>query len=237
MLKVAQRYPVTPEFITKCASGSTNVYKVHIMQALIEMGFTDKIYSELYDELFNPDSEGSINHTPEYEDVFEVSNLGRIRSVERIVKAGKYGTKLVKSKIRKLERNEKGYLMTRAPRYYGCKRLVVHRLVAEAFIPNPNNYPIVNHKDERKDNNVVTNLEWCTYSYNALYGNCQQKRAIHRQRAVEMIDMKTHEVIKVFSSIKSAEEETHTPVKQISNVCRGRDKSARGYCWRYANES
>ncbi len=72
MLKVAQRYPVTPEFIVKCASGSTNVFKVHIMQALIEMGFTDKIYSELYDELFTPGGENSINHTPQYEDVFEV---------------------------------------------------------------------------------------------------------------------------------------------------------------------
>ena len=52
-----------------------------------------------------------------------------------------------------------------------------------------------------------------------------------------MIDIKTHEVIKYFSSMKSAEEETHTPAKQISNVCRGRDKSERGYSWRYANES
>ena len=172
-----------------------------------------------------------------YEDIFEVSNLGRIRSVERVVKAGKYGTKFVKSRILKLEMNKKGYLMTRATRKYGCKRLVVHRFVAEAFIPNPNNYPIVNHKDERKDNNVVTNLEWCTHSYNTLYGTCQQRRAIHRQRTVEMIDMKTHEVIKVFSSMKRAEEETHTPAKQISHVCRGYDKSARGYFWRYANES
>lgn len=72
MLKVAQRYPITTEFIVKCASGSTNVYKVHIMQALIENGFTDKIYSDLYDELFNPEHENSINHSPQYEDVFDV---------------------------------------------------------------------------------------------------------------------------------------------------------------------
>jgi predicted metal-dependent phosphoesterase TrpH len=72
MLKVAQRYPVTTEFVAKCAAGSTNIYKVHIMQALLEMGFTDKIYSDLYDELFNPASENSINHSPEYQDVFEV---------------------------------------------------------------------------------------------------------------------------------------------------------------------
>ena len=72
MLKVAQRYPITSEFVAKCASGSTNIYKVHIMQALIENGFTDKIYSDLYDELFNPDRENSVNHSPEYDDVFSV---------------------------------------------------------------------------------------------------------------------------------------------------------------------
>lgn len=74
MLKVAQRYPVTPEFITKCATGSTNVFKVHIMQALLECGFTDRIFGELYDELFAKDKEGSLNFVPEYEDIFDVLN-------------------------------------------------------------------------------------------------------------------------------------------------------------------
>lgn len=72
MLKVAQRYPVTPEFIVKCASGSTNIFKVHIMQALMEMGFSDKIFGSLYDELFSKDSESSVNVVPQYEDVFDV---------------------------------------------------------------------------------------------------------------------------------------------------------------------
>lgn len=171
-----------------------------------------------------------------YEDILEVSNLGRIRSITRTVRAGLYGKKFIQGKILRLERNHNGYLMTRATRKYGKKRLVVHRLVAEAFIPNPNNYPIVNHKDERKDNNVVTNLEWCSYSYNVLYGTCQQRRSKHQEKAVEMIDKETHEVIKVFSSMKSAEEETYIPAKQISRVCRGYDKTARGYIWKYADE-
>lgn len=71
-LKTAQKYPITPEFVVKCATGSTNVFKVHIMQALIENGFADRIYGDLYKELFSPESEGNINHVPEYEDIFSV---------------------------------------------------------------------------------------------------------------------------------------------------------------------
>ncbi len=72
MLKTAQKYPITTEFIVKCASGSTNVFKVHIMQALIENGFADRIYGDLYKELFSTEHGGSINYTPEYEDIFSI---------------------------------------------------------------------------------------------------------------------------------------------------------------------
>ena len=72
VLKTAQKYPITPEFVAKCASGSTNIFKVHIMQALIENGFADRIYGDLYNELFSKDKEGSINHIPEYEDIFSI---------------------------------------------------------------------------------------------------------------------------------------------------------------------
>lgn len=72
VLKTAQRYPITPEFVVKCASGSTNIFKVHIMQALIENGFADRIYGDLYKKLFSPDSENNINHVPEYEDIFDI---------------------------------------------------------------------------------------------------------------------------------------------------------------------
>ena len=72
MLKTAHRYPITPEFVVKCATGSTNIFKVHIMQALIENGFADRIYGDLYKKLFSSDSEDNINHVPEYEDIFDI---------------------------------------------------------------------------------------------------------------------------------------------------------------------
>lgn len=71
-LKTAQKFPITPEFVVKCATGATNIFKVHIMQALIENGFADRIYGDLYKELFSPDAEGNINHVPDYEDVFSI---------------------------------------------------------------------------------------------------------------------------------------------------------------------
>ncbi|MBS7360012.1 MAG: PHP domain-containing protein [Oscillospiraceae bacterium] len=72
MLKTAQRYPITPEFVAKCAAGSTNIFKAHIMQALVENGFADRIYGDLYKKLFSSDSEGNINTVPDYEDIFNV---------------------------------------------------------------------------------------------------------------------------------------------------------------------
>lgn len=72
MLKVAQRYPITPEFVGKCASGSTNIFKAHIMQALIESGFTNSIYGDLYESLFSKEKPDSVNYVPQYEDVFDV---------------------------------------------------------------------------------------------------------------------------------------------------------------------
>ncbi len=72
MLKTAQRYPITTEFVVKCASGSTNIFKVHIMQALIENGFADRIYGDLYKQLFSSDVEGNINNVPEYDDIFDI---------------------------------------------------------------------------------------------------------------------------------------------------------------------
>ncbi len=72
VLKTAQRYPITPEFVAKCASGSTNIFKVHIMQALIETGFTDRIFGDLYTQLFGKETPGNINNIPQYDDIFSI---------------------------------------------------------------------------------------------------------------------------------------------------------------------
>ena len=106
-----------------------------------------------------------------YEGLYEVSNYGRVRSLERIVidKNGK--CKTVHGKFLTQHDNGRGYLFVNLYKNDKCKREYVHRLVALAFIENPNKLPQVNHKDEDKQNNYVENLEWCDSKYNNNYGN------------------------------------------------------------------
>ena len=99
-----------------------------------------------------------------YEGHYQVSNCGRVKSI-------KFG----KERILKLIKNKDGYLYVNLYKNNIKKKYKVHRLVAEAFIPNPNNYKEVNHKDECKTNNVVTNLEWCDRGYNNNYGTRTEK--------------------------------------------------------------
>lgn len=120
-----------------------------------------------------------------YEGLYQVSNLGRVKSLERIIKMVSKGTecyKRIQESVLKQCKSRSGYYLVVLSKNGGQKNLSVHRLVAKAFIPNPNNYPQVNHKDECKTNNIVwvnedgtidqekSNLEWCTNSYNVNYG-------------------------------------------------------------------
>lgn len=101
-----------------------------------------------------------------YEGSYQVSNLGRVRSLDR--KDAK-GSK-IKGKLLIIYQNRCGYMQAALYKNAKPKLIYVHRLVATAFIPNLNNYRVINHKDEDKTNNRVDNLEWCDYKYNNNYG-------------------------------------------------------------------
>ncbi len=114
--------------------------------------------------------------------------------------------------------------------YYGNskkKSLYVHRLVAQAFIPNENNLPQINHIDEIKTNCRVDNLEFCSAQYNSQYSQYK------REREVEQYDLKTNETIKTFKSVNDAERLLGFSKGCISKACRGVFKSYKGYGWRF----
>ena len=101
-----------------------------------------------------------------YENKYQISNLGRVKALDY--------RRTKKEKILD-SRNNKGYKAIALWNNSKRKVFLIHRLVANAFIPNPNKFPQINHKDENKLNNCVDNLEWCTQFYNNIYGTRLQR--------------------------------------------------------------
>ena len=111
-----------------------------------------------------------------YEGLYEVSSYGRVRSLDRYVKTCYEAYKLHKGKILSPAKDKNGYLKVHLCCNGKHNIIRVHRLVCKAFIPNPDNLPEVNHKDEDKTNNSVDNLEWCDHSYNISYGTRTERQ-------------------------------------------------------------
>lgn len=111
-----------------------------------------------------------------YEGIYQISNLGNVKSLDRYVNSAIKNNSKVKRKGQLLKpKLNQGYYEVSLIVGNNRKWFKVHRLVAEAFIPNPNNYPQINHKDEIKTNNRVDNLEWCDAKYNCNYGTRNSK--------------------------------------------------------------
>jgi hypothetical protein len=105
-----------------------------------------------------------------YEGYYQVSCLGRIRGVERTIVNHLGISKKIKTQIINTHPTSNGYIMAVLCKNCITKNVIVHRLVAINFVPNPHMLPEVNHKDENKNNNHYLNLEWCTHKYNSNYG-------------------------------------------------------------------
>lgn len=124
------------------------------------------------------------------------------------------------------EIDEKGYYRVIFYNNGNRKHFQVHRLVALLFLENPNNFPDVNHKDENKNNNDVSNLEWCNKQYNNDYGTRNQRISLANSKQIRCI-----ETNQIFISAKEAEDKLNIDASSIRKVCRGERKTAGGYHW------
>jgi hypothetical protein len=138
----------------------------------------------------------------------------------------------------------KGYLYVDLYNNGKRKRFYIHRLVAELYIPNPENKPYVNHKDGNPRNNCVENLEWCTPLGNVEHASgvlgvmkAYKKANCKRQKAVQQIDCKTKKVVAVYSSMREAERKTGINSSYICQICKGKFKQCFGYMWCYVERS
>ena len=148
-----------------------------------------------------------------YEGIYEVSNLGNIKSLN-YHRSGEEGTLSANP-------DKNGYMKITLCKNGKTKSHLLHRLVAEAFIPNPDNLPDVNHKDENPSNNHLDNLEWCTREYNINYGSRNKKLAKKISKKVKCIT--TGEI---FNCIKEANEKYNIHCGNIGQCCKGKLKSA-----------
>ena len=159
----------------------------------------------------------------DYEGYYQVSNRGIVKSLERM-KRNNGGYQKIPEKILKVYDNGKGYLRVQLCKDGKVKNCRINRLVAQAFLPNPNNLPEVNHIDQDKTNNCVENLEWCTTQYNVEYSQAKAVIGIN----------KISGLILEFPSLMEAERQTGISNKHICDCLKGRCKSAGGYYWIYA---
>lgn len=157
-----------------------------------------------------------------FEGFYKVSDKGRIYSVERVNSRGnRCGGRMLKPKY-----NGKGYPHVDMFKNGKSKTKTVHRLVAEAFLPNPKSLPHVNHIDEVKDNNELSNLEWCTIKYNMNHGTLKERLSQAQSKKVRAVNTKTSEVL-TFNSAKEAERKGYGS-GAVSMACRGVYKDSTG---------
>lgn len=155
---------------------------------------------------------------------YQVSNMGRVKSLNY--------NHTGKEKIKKQLKLPNGYLQVNLWKNRKRKQFLVHRLVACAFIPNPLNLPQVNHRNERKTENFVENLEWCDRKYNCNYGTRNQRVVEKNSKPVIQYDQDGN-FIREWPSTQEIERSLGYSHTGISFCCCGKYKQAYGYIWRY----
>jgi hypothetical protein len=171
-----------------------------------------------------------------YEGLYQVSNMGNVKVLPRFYENVGNGY-MRKPKLLKPQQQLNGYLQICLHINKQTKHCLIHRLVAQAFLPNPNNLPQVNHKNEDKSDNRVENLEWCDGKYNVNYGTCIQR--MKEKFNIPIIQFsKDDDFIQLWESTTAASKTLNISKGNINNCLKGRYgyKTAYGYKWGYADE-
>ena len=172
-----------------------------------------------------------------YEGLYQVSNRGRVKSLSRKVTNAMFS---INEHFVKLVDNGHGYKSVSLWKDNKGKHFYVHRLVALAFVPNSNGYKYINHKDEDKSNNDVSNLEWCTAKYNCNYGNHTKKLKKSyilngNNRPIDVYDM-NGVFLKTFDCSNDVCRDLNIERRSLYSVCQGVVKSSKGYRFAFHGE-
>lgn len=176
---------------------------------------------------------------PKYEGIYQVSNFGRVKSLNRWVTCKNGNRQRRKERILKLRKNRGGYLIVGLHQHGEMNTFKVHRLVAQAFVPNPNHYSQVNHKDENKMNNKMENLEWCTVKYNNNYGTRIQRRAVTQTNGLQSKPVNQYDLqgklLRRWPSLRECRRHGLSNAS-ISKCCHGKQRTAYGCIWKFEKE-
>lgn len=174
-----------------------------------------------------------------YEGIYEISNLGRVKSLSRdsVDSLGRH--RCLKEHIMKLQiQHQTGYPYVGLAKDGKSKQGTIHRMIAEAFLPNPNNLPCVNHKDEDRENSILSNLEWCSYSYNACYHNDMRVKneTRYKNNGSRKICQYTKEGVLVRTYDMWPRDFWHKYGIKIQGCLNHNKATAGGYVWRYEGD-
>ena len=173
----------------------------------------------------------------DYEGMYQVSNLGNIRSLDRYINqkgiSGKTYKRFIKGKQIMSSKDLNGYLHVILHKNSKYKIFRIHQLVAQMFISNPENKKQINHIDGNKQNNSVTNLEWVTIRENHIHA---YKTGLHKAPKKKCIQKDLEgNILRIWESLKQINEEMGYDASAISRCCRKQQKTSYNFFWEFIN--